>query len=98
MQRDEYNADGSVANTLSYTYDADGNMLTASNNAGTVPMTYDGNRLVTQTDPNGLTLTYGYDDDGNVISESDSQGGLTSYDYDGGRMTSLTYQDAGGAS
>ena len=59
-------------------------------------MTYDGNRLVTRTDPFGLTITYGYDEAGNVISESDSLGGLTTYTYDGGRMTSLTYQDAGG--
>ena len=31
----QYNADGSVADVLSYTYDAAGNMLTATDNAGT---------------------------------------------------------------
>ena len=92
----QYNADGSVNDVLTWTYDADGNMLTATDNAGTVTMTYDGNRLVTRTDPFGLTITYGYDDAGNVISEADSLGGLTTRTYDGGRLTSLTYQDAGG--
>ena len=42
---------GTIANVLSYSYDADGNLLTASNNAGTSTMTYDGNRLLTRTDP-----------------------------------------------
>ena len=70
-----YAANGTtVVNQINYTYDAAGNMLTASNNAGTYTMTYDGNRLATQTDPNGLTLSYGYDDNGNVTSVVESQG------------------------
>src|SRR5207248_533044 len=70
------NADGSVADVLSYAYDEEGNLLAASNSAGTYSMTFDGGRLRTWTDPSGLTLTYGYDEEGNVTSIADSQGGL----------------------
>ncbi len=89
-----YNADGSVNNVFSYTYDADGELLTATDDAGAVTMTYDGGRLMTRTDPFGMTLTYGYDQAGNVTSEADSLGGLTTMTYDGNQMSSLTYQDA----
>ena len=56
-------------------------------------MTYDGDRLLTQTSPTGVTLTYGYDAAGNVTSIADSQGGLTSISYDGDQIASKTYQD-----
>ena len=70
-----YAADGGApVNQLSWTYDLAGNMLTASNTAGTYTMTYDGNRLATQTDPNGLTLTFGYDQNNNVTSVVQSRG------------------------
>ena len=67
----------------SFTYDADGNMLTASSSAGTITMTYDGDQLATRTDANGLTLTYNYDADGNVTSLVDSQGATTTFAYNG---------------
>jgi YD repeat-containing protein len=89
-----YNRDGTIANVLVYTYDADGNLLQASSFAGTYTMTYDGNRLLTRTDPSGLTLTYSYDDNGNVTSVQDSQGGLTTYAYNGAnQVTSKTFQN-----
>ena len=78
-----FNADGTVADTQTYTYDEDGNMLTASNSAGTYTYTYDGNQLATADRPERPDLSYGYDEDGNVTSVSDSQGGVTSYVYDG---------------
>jgi RHS repeat-associated protein len=57
-------------------------------------MTYDGNRLLTRTDPSGLTLTYSYDDAGNVSSVQDSQGGLTTYTYNAAnQVISKTFQD-----
>src|SRR5947209_2988952 len=58
-------------------------------------MSYDSNnRLVSRTDPSGLTLTYGYDANGNVTSVSDSQGGLTRLAYNElGQVTSKTFQD-----
>ena len=83
-----------MADTLTYTYDLDGNTRTAADGAGTVTMTYDGNQLATRTDPFGLTLTYRYDLAGNVTSEADSLGGLTTEIYDGNQMASMTYQDA----
>ena len=74
---------GNVTNIATYTYDADGNMLTAQNFAGTYTMTYDAlNRLVMTVDPFGLTLTYTYDADGNRTQTQDSLGGVTTYLYD----------------
>jgi len=57
-------------------------------------MTYDGNQLITQTAPSGVTLTYAYDEDGNITSIADSQGGLTSFSYTAdGQVSFKTYQD-----
>ena len=90
-----YNADASVANVKTYTYDDAGNTLTASDNSGTYTFTYDGDRVLTQTDPNGITLTFTYDEDGNTTSISDSQGGVATMTYNAsGQVTSKTYQDA----
>jgi RHS repeat-associated protein len=89
-----YNSDGTVANLLVYCYDKDGNLVQASSFAGTYNLTYDGNRLLTRTDPSGLTLTYSYDGDGNVTSVQDSQGGLTTYQYNAAnQVTSKTFQN-----
>jgi YD repeat-containing protein len=60
-----YNADGSTQNTLSFSYGAAGNLLTAGDNAGTDTFTYSGDQVATQTDTNNLTLTFGYDEEGN---------------------------------
>ena len=87
------NPDGSVADVYSYTYNAAGQLLTASNSAGTYTYTYNAaGQVATQTDPNGLTLTYGYDSAGNVTSVADSLGGLTTSAYNaGGQLTSRSY-------
>jgi RHS repeat-associated protein len=96
MMKTWYNADGSVANVFHYTYDPAGNMTSASNNAGAYTMTYDGDQLLTQTDPNGLTLTYAYDDNGNVTSVQDSLGGLTASVYDGNQLMSRQFNGPDG--
>ncbi len=88
-----YNADGATQNTLSFSYDAAGNLLTASNNAGTDSFSYNGNELVSQTHTNGLTLTYGYDVDSNITSVTDSQGATEGWTYDGDEVSTQTYQD-----
>src|SRR5262249_33027020 len=73
-----------VLDALTYTFDADGNVLTAANHVGTYTMTYDDDgRTSTQTDPFGLTLTFAYDAAGNVSSAQDSLGGLVESQYDG---------------
>ncbi len=78
-----YDAGGNVVNTEAYTYDADGNMLTAGNDVGTYTMTYDAlNREISVVDPFGLTMDYTYDADGDEIETQDSLGGVTTYLYD----------------
>jgi YD repeat-containing protein len=71
--------------TLSYTYDAAGNVLTInSSNAGGISdtYTYDAlNRLSTVTDASGQT-TYGYDDVGNLQGYTYPNGVASSYNYD----------------
>ncbi len=70
-------------------------MLSASDSSGTYTWTYANDRVLTQTDPNGITLTYTYDGDGNVTSINDSQGGVTMMAYNtDGEVTSKTYQDS----
>jgi RHS repeat-associated protein len=74
---------GATVNQLFYTYDANGNVLTAGDDNGTYVNTYDAqNRLATQTDPLGLTLAYAYDAAGRVIQREDSLGGVLNYYYD----------------
>jgi RHS repeat-associated protein len=71
--------------TLSYTYDAAGNVLTisSSNTGGISDMyMYDAlNRLSTVTDASGQT-TYGYDDVGNLQGYTYPNGVASSYNYD----------------
>jgi YD repeat-containing protein len=71
--------------TLSYTYDAAGNVLTInSSNVGGISDTYTYdtlNRLSTVTDASGQT-TYGYDDVGNLQGYTYPNGVASSYNYD----------------
>jgi RHS repeat-associated protein len=76
-------AQGPAVNTIAYTYDADGRVLTASDNDGTYTMTYDElGRLATQQDPWGITLTYTYDAADRVTQITDTKGGTRTYEYD----------------
>ncbi len=78
-----YDSHGDVTNIETYTYDADGNVLTADNSSGDYTMTYDPlNRVISVEDPFGLTLNYTYDADGNRTEVQDSLGGVTTYLYD----------------
>ena len=86
---------GAVSDVFTYTYDNIGNQLTATDSAGTYTMTYDAlDRVVSVTDPLGLTLTYTYDADGNRILTQDSLGGVTTYIYDA--ANELTSEQFGG--
>ena len=77
------NSTGTVLDTLSYTYNLDGTLKTASNNAGSYSFTWDNlGRLASETDPNSLTLTYTYDAVNNILNIADNQGGLITSTYD----------------
>jgi RHS repeat-associated protein len=94
-----YAADGTtVVDTLSYTYDANGNQLTASNRNDTYTFTYDADgRMLTEAEPFGVSLSFSYDADGNRTSVQDSFVGTTTSAYDAnGQLTSMQFADAGG--
>jgi YD repeat-containing protein len=92
-----FNANGSTADVLSYSYDQDGNLLTAGNSFGTYQFAYDSaGRRLTQTDPFNLTLTYGYDHADQLTSVSDSLGGVLTNVYDPtGQLTSRQFGGTG---
>jgi RHS repeat-associated protein len=83
-------ANGTVVNTQSWSYDNNGNTLTASDNTGTITQAFDVlNRLTSKTDVFGLTVTLGYDNANRRTSATDSLGGVVTSVYDNGdRLTS----------
>jgi RHS repeat-associated protein len=85
---------GSTVNTLTYTFDAAGEMLTAADKNGAYTMAYDKlNRVTSQQEPFGQALTFTYDAASNRTLRQDSQNGLSTLTYDLlNRMT--TYQFA----
>lgn len=82
--------DGPLQETISFRYDALGNMLTASDSNSNYLHTYDTlNRLRSiDNNPNGardaprVVLTYGYDSQGNVILTRDNTGVTVASEYD----------------
>jgi len=90
------NGDGAVVNA--YTYDADGNRLTAKDavDRQTV-MTYDAlHRAATLKDPSGKITSLAYDADGNLVEVKDPRDLRTQYAYDGfGAMVSSVSPDSG---
>ncbi|WP_088254781.1 polymorphic toxin-type HINT domain-containing protein [Fimbriiglobus ruber] len=76
-------AGGTVTDTQSFVYDPDGNLLSATNAAGTVTMGYDTDgRMTSRTDPSGVTLTFHYDGDGRATLVTDSLGATEATGYD----------------
>jgi RHS repeat-associated protein len=74
---------GSTVNSLTFMYDAVGNLTSAASNTGTYTMTYDVlGRATVVNEPFGLSLTMSYDNVGNRLSVQDSQGGLMTSVYD----------------
>jgi RHS repeat-associated protein len=90
---------GTAVNTLTYSYDGDGNLLSAANNVGTYTYSYDDdNRLASVQNPFGQILTYTYDGDGNSRVILDSFGGTTTSVYDrGNRLVFRQFSDSSAA-
>ncbi len=97
-----YDVNGNLTQTFTSTFDADGNLITATNNAGTYTMTYDAlSRVSTVQEPNAASLTFAYDSLGNrnEMQEfvSGSQVGTIMTLHDGGdRLTSANLTTSGG--
>jgi YD repeat-containing protein len=74
---------GTTINTLTFTYDAKGNLLTAANSNGTYTFSYDAlDRVTVAAEPFGQTLTMSYDPVGNRTLVQDSLNGVTTSAYD----------------
>jgi RHS repeat-associated protein len=70
--------------TASYSYDANGNLISKSDTSGTTQYAWDfENRLRQVTLPNGLTVAYKYDALGRRIQRTPSTGISTNFVYDG---------------
>ena len=70
--------------TTTYLYDANGNLTTRTDSAGTSQYVWDfENRLRQVTLPNGTTVSYKYDALGRRIQRTSSTGVATSFVYDG---------------
>ena len=96
---------GNTSSTLAYTYDNNGNVLTAVASVGffgptnTSTMTYDAlDRVATHVEPFGITLTYSYDATSNRTVVHDSFGGLTTSTYDAANQLTSRQFSNGGAS
>ncbi len=70
--------------TVSYTYDANGNVLTETDAEGNVKTyTYTArNQKETETDPMGGLITYVYERNDKVIKQTDAMGFVAEYKYD----------------
>lgn len=91
-----YNAGGSgPVNTLVYSYDAVGNLLTGKDADGRYTYTYDSlDRVATQKDLFSMTLTFTYDAVGNRTQVQDNLGGYTTSVYDNAdRLTSRKFSN-----
>ena len=73
---------GSTVNTQTFTFDAQGNQLTAADTNGPYTMAYDSlNRMTSMQEPFGQTLTFTFDAASNRAVVQDSQGGTTTSTY-----------------
>jgi RHS repeat-associated protein len=74
---------GSVVWTRSFIYDANDQLLTATDDNGTYTLTYDElNRLATIQDPWSITLTNTWDAGDRLTQVTDTKGGTREYTYD----------------
>jgi YD repeat-containing protein len=91
-----YDASGALVETLSWSYDLDGNLLSATSSAGTYSFRYDGaGRVVHVDEPFGLSLDFTYDLAGNRVLVVDSFGGSVASTYDGNELVSRVFSQPG---
>ena len=97
-------AGGAPADAFATAYDADGEVVGASDANSNAAMSYDADGRLASTDNAGtpgdprVILSYGYDADGNRTSLADSAGGLTTYAYDArDQLTGITQRQNGSA-
>jgi RHS repeat-associated protein len=83
---------GTTVNTLTFTYDNNGNQTVAQDSHGAYTLTYDAdNRVSTVKDMWGVLLTMTWDANGNRTKLEDSLGGTQTSTYDAvNRLTSRT--------
>ena len=94
-----YNTDSSWQETINFTYNNDGQMLTASNTVGTMTYSYgfsydDDGQVQSVTEPFGLSLSMTYDIYGNRTGVNDSLGGTVTSTYNSDNLLTgrtLTY-------
>lgn len=91
------NAAGAVTDTLTFAYDALGNLALAADSDSSLSFTYDAVGRISQAQTGATAgqaasaVMYTYDLAGNRVSMTDPEGGVTSYAYDPlSRLTSLT--------
>src|SRR5262249_16887542 len=78
-----YNSGGTATETMTYSFDANGNKLTAGNSNGTYTMSHDAlNRVTRDRDMFNNTMTFSYDAVGNRTKVQDSKSGVTTSVYD----------------
>jgi len=79
-----YDNSGRLAtyDNVSYVYDNNGNVLTVTDQAGTITRTYDAlNRITSVTDTNGNTISYQYDEVSNLKAITYPSGEVVTYTY-----------------
>jgi RHS repeat-associated protein len=79
-------------NCVSYSYDAEGNLTSRVDAAGTTTYTYDLlNRPKTKNLPGGPTVTTAFDGAGNLVSYNDGEATATTYNYNAAdQLTGVT--------
>jgi RHS repeat-associated protein len=77
--------------TVTYGYDADGNVTSVTDGTGSRTFTYDADGELTQaTVPGSGSFSYSYDGDGQVTSRTYPDGTAISYTYNGNEVASMT--------
>jgi RHS repeat-associated protein len=93
LSKTDTRPDSTLINSLNWTFDNAGNILTKSDYQGSVTTyQYDNsNRLVAESNPSYLEVSYHYDPAGRLLDRILSNGASTHYDWDaGGRLTQLS--------